>query len=350
MRRYRRPLVVILAAFVIIAMVLTIMLGVAQADSGLPPDLHAEVSHVAVSRSGDGVAVAYMSTVINSGKDPSAAFSIPIPAAATKFELLEGAAKVTRSGEQVVVPAGIAPGGSSAVGFRYTLPDGITELHYPDIPPADMAMLLIDEATLTLTTTGPGLSEKGLVVLGQQAYRQYIVSRPAPGMNLTVQLKLEGNPANAAAAIADAQKLPPGAPVDRAEGPLLNQTFHGGNANVMLWQRMTGSTGHGGLAGLLLIGLLLLALVLGAIFLLARRRQATSAAFAPMPPASTRGRAPAEAVSLQKQKAQLARRIAEIDRTPADERTPELDDERESVKQQLVEVILRLRRLESHAD
>ncbi|MFZ5827823.1 MAG: hypothetical protein ACOY94_26255 [Bacillota bacterium] len=350
MRRYRRTLVVIVAALIVSAMVLTLMLGTARADSHLPANLHTEVSHVAISRNGDGLAVAYMATVVNSGTGPSPEFVIPIPAEATNFELLEGAAKVTRNGEQVMVPGGIAAGGSSSIGFRYMLPAGITEVHYPDIPPADMAMLLVDEATLTMTTVGPGLSDKGVVVLGPKAYRQFIVTRPAPGMNLSVQLKLEGNPANAEAAINAAGRLPAGAPVDQApaESRLLNQSFHGGNANVMLWQRMTGSTGHGGLMGLLLMGLLLLGLVLGAVFLLARRRQAAAAVHAP--PVSTRGRATREAASLQKRKAQLARRIAEIDRTPEAERTPELDEERAAVKAQLVDVIMHLRRVETHAD
>lgn len=327
-----------------------IMATTAKAETILPDGLHAEVAHVALTQDGKAFSVVQMVDIVNSSKEPSPELRIPLPTGAANFGAMDGTASL--QGSQVVIAAGIAPGEKRQVGFEYTLPAGATtELTLTDIPPADLTYLLIDEAALSLdpVLVGKGFNDLGLAVINQVAYHQYEVTRP-PGAPVTIKVNAGGNPTNAAQAIARESKNPSSAATGGAGDPkLLNGSFHGGSANVMLWQRMTGSSGHGGLVGISVLGLVLAGAV-GLVATVIRRHSQAMLARTHAPAARAENAGEQDLDELFRQKKVLAQRIVEIDRKAALQPSPQLDQQRSVAKQRLMQVIRQIRDLESHAN
>lgn len=323
--RYRR-LVLIASALIFSAALLTLQPHTAAAFPSMV-GFQAEVAHLALTLEDQSLWVALEVDLANNGKEPSPPFEIPIPAEATNFEAVEG--NVTRTGDRVTVPGGTPAGEKVSIGFRYKLPPGVLRVPFPDVPPAGLSMIMLDESVLTLVSpTGQGVTDQGLIPLGSRAYREFDITRPAPGMTLTVQVKPGGDPAAASKALANAD----------TSATATNERPLGGNPNAIMRQRLTS------LPGKLLTGLVL-ALVL---ILLVRRFRGAS---------HSRTYSPAyepdddsELSSLRQQKADLARRIARMDIRAAESPTADLARQRAEAKQQLVQVILRLKRLESQSE
>ncbi len=125
---------------------------------------------------------------------------------------------------------------------------------------------------------------------------------------------------------------------------LLNRSFHGGAANVMLWQRATGFQGHGGFTGMLVI-FAGLGTVTSAL-LRAWQRVQVQRIRRLMEPAAT---APSESAgTLRRRRAEILSEVAVVDsrRAQGELGAEEHQRRREALKQELVAVLTHLKRLE----
>jgi hypothetical protein len=324
--RYR-SLVLVAVALIFSTGLLTLLPGAAAAYPSRAGQggFQADVSHLALTLEDQSLWVALEIDVVNNGKEPSTPFEIPIPGDATSFESVDGS--LTRNADRVSVPGGTPAGAKASIGFRYKLPPGVFQVPFPDTPPAALSMVMLDESVLTLVSpTGKGVTDQGIIALGTRAYRELDVTRPAPGMTLTVQVKPGGNPTAANKAIADAEK----------NAPTTGQASQGGNPNEIMWQRITSPT------GMVVIGLVLAAVI--ALFVW--RARAAARANRPVRAYHSEDEPDdeGELESLRRQKVDLARRIARMDKKAATSPSADLARRRGEAKQRLVQVILRLKR------
>lgn len=306
----------------------------------------ATLAHWVLSRGEGGIEVFQMWQVAG-GAGGAAEIALPLPPGSTGVAVVEGltANELDVGPDTLVDRSGVKAGAEKTLAFRYSLPlEGDAALFSQRMGiAAEMVFVLVDTASLSAIPMGSTpLQDQGTATMGDRVLQQWVRTGVAAGETITLAL----------------QPPPPGAPAAGAAPPagqpqLLNRTFHGGTANVMLWQRMTGSPGHNGVAGILLMGAGLAGLVTVAVILGRRWRTARMGAASP---ASRSGRHPAPVTpgpgpaparlrpALLAQRQRLAGAIAALDeRHAAGEVDAEVyTHERQELKQQLVRVLARL--------
>ncbi len=261
------------------------------------------------------------------------------------------AKEVQLGSEGLKDPRGLEPGAARDYVLTYDLPmppDGQSlrvNVNYP----TQMILILADQATVQMVPLqNRDFSSQGSVQYGQKTFEQFARNDVAPGTTLTMTLGPAtpggAQPGGAGQPGGGMAHEPPPGTVTKGTIALLNQAFHGGASNMMMWQRFTGTTGHGGLVGsiIILAGLTVLIFGLGRTFYV---RWQLKQGINP-----ETGERPEETFEkLLKEKSIYIKKIADLDRkAEAGEITSEEHQERRSAyKRRLVKVLARLKEVEN---
>lgn len=290
----------------------------AAAVQSAPGVMRVKLQHVVLTAAGDRLAVLEMWNVENQGPRP-ADLQVTVPEGAGDVVVRE---RSIQPGERVVTFAYTLPGGRDA-GFRWAraIPYPVREL-----------VVVVEDGRLEVRSER--LQALGSAELGGRHFKLFGASDLQPGAEVAFDVlpaPASGQGAGGEAGNAGAAGHPDGEHV-------ITTSFHGGNANVRLWQRTTGLSGHGGLLGIFLASALGVAVLCGGVRLAARRRARNGAA-------RTSAADAARHAALQEERQQLIRQIAELDRRRAAgaiEETAYIES-REQLKGRLVEVMRQLR-------
>lgn len=295
--------------------------------------------HMRLRLDGRLLSVEEIYQMTNSGGTKAERVEFALPASYTGLTLLSGVAEgdVVVTGSGFYDKRGLEPGETRTYRFSYSreIPGEGLAVRWRALYPTDVLVVLAPEKGLAVS--GPGLTDGGPAEVGAENYRQYTAHELPAGAELEFKVAL-------------------GETTGSAPLPLLNKSFHGGNANVMLWKRFTGSPGHGGATGVVLfIGLLSAGIWLSTA--LAKRRatsrrevevQRRGGPGRAVPGRAGRTATPPDQETLLSRKTEMARRIAELDRRYGAGEVPEetYTRLRSGYKSQLAEVVLALKRLE----
>ncbi len=313
-----------------------------------PTRAEADVAHLVLSREGDSLGVFQMVSLMNETANPTGPLALTLPEGAEGLQL-EGQPDqqngVVAAGSRVEVPAGLPANGRLELAIRYRVPAKGESLKLQLTLPvrSERVYVLTDAHSMTLNPTHTRLRDDGVLDLGPKRLHQYIQEGVEAGeaMQLSLQFTpdedaLNQTPKDGATPVS-AQGAPPG---------LLNRSFHGGAANTMLWQRVTGSPGHGGFTGMA-VALLTLMLLITAVLLawrqVRRRRLPPSAVADDIKPAPSAPRP-----ELLRRRAELLRLAEELDRQRL---AGEVEEQyhrtrRDEIKRELVRVLVGLKQSE----
>jgi hypothetical protein len=304
------------------------------ADSGNPgdgsngpsPDVRVEFEHLRLSRLEDGVGVYQVVRLLNGGDTGIEEYSVTLPNGAADLQLGEGlsAVKVAVGETGFTVQSTLGAGEEVLLKFSYRLPasDYPLELTKEILYDTDILLVLVDEAD-GLDVTGEGIKDTGFFEMGQKRFRTFQALGLSAGETLTLSIEPGGGS---------------GAVEEDALPNFLNKTFHGGNANVRIWKRVTGTPGHWGMPGIIAIGLVLLVLLWFVVRVV--RARLLVAEMAEVDP--YRGRDPGELL-LEKE-----RLIEEIARLDQNYEAGRIEKEkylriREKLKRRLVRIMLAIK-------
>lgn len=313
-----------------------------------PTRAEADVAHLVLSREGDSLGIFEMVSLMNETASPTGPLVLALPEGAEGLAL-EGQPEqqqgVVVAGSRVEIPAGLPANGRLELAFRYRVPAKGESVKLQVTLPfsSERVYVLTDAHSMILNPTHTRLRDDGVLDLGPKRLHQYIQERVEAGEALQLSLQftpdeeaLNQAPKDGATPVS-AQATPPG---------LLNQSFHGGAANTMLWQRVTGSPGHGGFTGVAVALLTLVLLITAALLAwreVRRRRLPPSAVADDIEPAPTTPKP-----ELLRRRAELLRLAEELDRQRL---AGEVEEEyhrarREEIKSELVRVLLGLKQSE----
>lgn len=322
---------------------LVMVLGGVQALAAA--GVSSDFSHLVLSQQQGRLRVFQLVKLKNSGDKPQAPVKISLPEGYgnLSFPNQPDASKFKTDASGVTDPDGIAAGASKDYTLVYELPfppQGLT-LNLKFNYPTDQVYVLSDQKSLAILPVQNGDWEYGgPAQMGDKQFDQFVRQQVAAGATL----KLNMGPA-AASPSQPGQQPAPAPNLRYTQGPigLLNKAFHGGSSNVMLWQRFTGSPGHGGLVGIILILLGLGSLVTAVSVFIYRRWGHRN----PKGPSDLVSEADLVA-RLNKEKALYVKKIAELDRQLAEGGLDagEHAEKRAQYKERLVKIVAKLKELE----
>lgn len=310
--------------------------AVAAAAQAPPGGMHVKLQHVVLTAVGERLAVLEMWNVENQGPRP-ADLQVTLPEGAGDVVVREGSEdlpvdfKPTTEGFRL--PGWVEPG-ERVVSLAYTLPlnpgAGIRwgrAVRYP----VQQLVVVVEDGRLEVRSDR--LQALGSTELGGRRFKLFGASDLQPGAEVAFDVL----PAPASGQGAGGEADNAGAAVHPDGEHVITTSFHGGNANVRLWQRTTGLAGHGGLLGIFLASALGVAVLCGGVKLAGRHRARNAEARTGVADA-------ARQAALQEERQQLIRQIAELDGGRAagtiDEAT--YSESRELLKRRLVEVMRQL--------
>lgn len=311
--------------------------AVAAAAQAPPGGMHVKLQHVVLTAVGERLAVLEMWNVENQGPRP-ADLQVTLPEGAGDVVVREGSDelpvdfKPTTGGFRL--PGWVEPG-ERLVSFAYTLPlNPGAGLRWDRAVPYPVRELVVVVEDGKLEVRSGRLQALGSTELGGRRFKLFGASDLHPGTEVAFDVM----PAAASGQGARSEAGTAGAAGHPDEEHVITTSFHGGNANVRLWQRTTGLSGHGGLLGIFLASVFGVAVLYGGVKLAATHRARNGAVRTDVADA-------ARQAALQEEKQQLVRQIAELDRRRAagaiDEAT--YSESRERLKRRLVEVMRQLR-------
>lgn len=322
--------------FVILLAALAVLPAAATAESPVA----VAVEHVILSRQGDDLTVFQIISLRNGGGEPVPELQVSLPPGYADLTVMKGTApdEVVPGETGFVDTSGLAAGATKEMVFLYRVPltglNGILrkDVHYR----TELLYFLVEEGE-ALSLAEERLSDYGPVNLDGRKFYQYGAENLPAGTELAVRLR------EAAPGPGSRGTAAPGT----AAGPsdLLNASFHGGEANVRLWMRMTGTPGHAGLLG---VGLFLVVIGAGAVVAFKvgdnRRRARREARVADL-----RRRV----VALEEERQELMRRLVDLELAADRSRETGVDEppagDRQELKERLVNVTMELRRLSREA-
>lgn len=261
----------------------------AGGGSGDASGIKIEVGHL-VMKFGDGDTV-WVSDVTRlvrgSSKDgPGAVGDVLVPVFPGYSDLTPqagiDAGAMVQEKDVLRVPAVFAEDGSMQVVFSYTLSKqalsaGLTR---KVLYPTDQLLFLTEPGILL---SSEALEGGGAMDATGSAFREYHAENLKAGSQFQVSASFLGGAAGGDSGAGGVQEgsgdreaaNQEDRPVQGGQGQqplrLIKTAFHGGSANVMLWMRLTGSPNHGGLPGIVAIGLVLGLLIFGGVALTRRR-------------------------------------------------------------------------------
>ncbi|MCL5677293.1 MAG: hypothetical protein M1602_05435 [Firmicutes bacterium] len=346
--RNRRPALVAYALSLLMG-VLLILGSALEALAANESGISSEFSHLVLSQQGGKLRVFQLVKLKNSGSAAVSPVKVALPQgyANLSFPNQPGSDKLKSDTAGVTDPEGLAGGATKDYTLVYELPfpaQGTTVSFKFDYA-TDQVYVLADQNTLQVLPTQNGDWEYGgAAQMGSKQFEQFARQSVAPGavLKLTLGPAPAGKPGEPGQGNAGQGVAGQGNP---GSTPLLNKFFHGGSANVMLWQRFTGLSGHGGLVGMLVILLGLGLVVAGVGTWLYRRYRKGGEAAAPSPLVSNEDLV----ARLSKEKALYVKKIAELDRLLSQKAIdPQEHAQKRSVyKQRLARVIVKLKELQS---
>lgn len=305
----------------------------AASEEALPGGIRIKLQHVVLTAMGERLAVLEMWNVENRGTRP-ADLQVTLPAGAGDIVVREGSEdlpvdfKPTTKGFRL--PGRVEPG-ERVVSFAYTLAlDEGAGLRWVRALPYPVRELVVVVEDGRLEVRPGSLQALGSTELGGRKFRLFGATDLQPG----VEVAFEVMPAAGAGQDAHSEAENAGAAGHPDGETVITTSFHGGNANVQLWQRTTGLSGHGGLFGIFLASVFGVAVLYGGIKLAANRRARNGPVYAGVADAG-------QQAALEEQKRQLIRQIAELDRRRAARAIDEASyiESREQLKRRLVEVM-----------
>lgn len=248
--------------------------------------------------------------------------------------------------EGLSVPLRGSEGASLAV--TYSLPWDGTSLQVNRRADLSTGIFFILTRENELVIQGHGYTDAGLVEMGGSSFGQYYREMISAGDDLGFTVVPgEGLPQGG---VSPDVSAPLTGGSTSPEGPnILNKGFHGGTANVRLWQRFTGLPSHGGLVGaIILMAMVAVLVLLGYEFWRSSgRRRAVLESESPARRSDGGAGVSPEKSRLENERRRLIREIAALDLEgdkggldPAAHAS-----RRESLKARLVEVTIALRRL-----
>lgn len=310
---------------------------------GQPAGLSSEFTHLLFGVKDGQLKVFHLVKLKNAGQAKSGPIEISLPKGYENLKFsgdTDGtmAKEVKIEAESISDPRGLEPGAARDYAVTYDLPmplDGLS-LSVKVNHPTQMILILADQGTVQmLPLQNRDFRSEGSAEYGKKTFDQFARNDVAPGTALTMTL--------GSAARTSHEASPPGQ-VTQGTIALLNQAFHGGASNMMLWQRFTGNAGHGGLVGMIII----LTALTGLIFGVGRTWYIRSLINRGLDP-STGERIEETLEKLLKEKGIYIKKIADLDRRlEAGKISPEDHGERRSAyKRRLVKVMARLKEMET---
>lgn len=245
---------------VALSLMLVFRAGVAAGENtaplpAVPGGVEVGAEHMILSLDGGHVQVLHMLNFRNSTGGVVSEAPVTLPAGFAGLEVeAKGARGEAAAVEQYADGFKVAQlgAGETSVVATYSFPwreEGV-KLPRQAQYPTDILFFLFRQNQLAPNNPAAGFQEDGPVEMGDYVFGQYSRRGIVPGDDLTVTLvrgaeipMASGQPADGSG-----QAAAPGRGLT-----LLNQGFHGGAANVRLWQRVTGVPGHGGLAGAIIL-------------------------------------------------------------------------------------------------
>lgn len=303
-----------------------------EVDDQFPPidtsGVFAELTNLILGRADDQLKVFHLVKLVNNRADAASNVHIPLLPGFANVNLIRpesGAAKV--EGDGVTISRAIAPaGGVDTLILTYDVPlpaQGYSAALKVAVP-TSMTLIMADSTQLEMPEIqNTQLFSAGTTDVEGKMFLQFVRPRIPAGTDLKLNVAKATGLGLPEAGAGMAQPYPEiaGEKLTNAKAPLLNKAFHGGTANVMLWQRYTGYPGHGGLFGAVIILSGLGGAALGGARLYFLRYQMREAARRRMAAGQT---GPSlsqlemeERVRMEKERRVLVRRIAELDRSLA---------------------------------
>lgn len=293
----------------------------------LTGQMGAEVTHLVVSKKGTSLSIFQMLQLANNTGKASGPITIPLPEGAANLQVVGGLTpeQMGQTKGGFVDKAGIPAGGRKQLALRYEIPaeSAALTLRLPFTFPAALVYILTDPSAMTMPPTlNTPFEDGGSLDMGGRVLRQYVRGEVKAGETLQVNLQMVPDQD----ALAEAAK-----PAEAPAGPAPQGKGGGGAANAIV---------------------LAATVVLAAVALvLAWRRSAGRTPAPASRPASghaaPRGGGPDEAVLLRR-KNELVSRIARLDQSHARGELSEEEHQRQrqSFKQELMKVLLQLKRLQ----
>lgn len=333
---------------------------VAPAETAKAPEgLKVEFSHLVLTGRQGAVGVLQLVKLVNSGQKATGPVEVGLPKGYKNLEFLQGvtADKAAQGEAGFVDNAGVDAGQNKVVVLRYDVPATAQSLTFSErvLYPTDSIDILADVSNITMVPTlNPDYVDQGTADMNGKVIRRFTREKVGAGTDLKVNLQLA--PDTTAPKPTPLQDNPQAAQSGDAgsrEPKLLNKTFHGGNANVMLWQRMTGSPSHGGVIGILGYALvLIIPIVLGVALYRRMKNPAPVQSRAQVAAGGTGAvvaAAAGELSKLLKEKTIVVKKIAELDLKRQSGEVSEEDyvDKRGRLKKRLIQVMNRIKELEA---
>ncbi len=331
------------------------MAAAAGTEGAAAPDgVRVKLQHVVLTATGERLAVLEVWNVENTGARP-ADLDVPLPVPAADLVVRDGFEgrvvpfETTAKGFRV---SGWMEPGEQVVSFAYTLKlehtlklDESPVLRWarPVPYPVRELVVMVEDGKLDLRSAG--LEELGTAQLGDRKFHLFGATDLKPGAEVTFDVvPVAGGvvPAGGGAPIArdeTGQTGQAGSPQEH----VITTSFHGGNANVQLWQRSTGLSGHGGLFGIFLLSVLAVVVLYGGFKLVAAGRTRKGVLTTAQGVVCAAADADLQAAT-QEEIQQLIRQIADLDRRRAAGALEEAvyAESRAKLKRRLVEAMRRL--------
>lgn len=355
----KRALIKIVAGFVALSLVLTLVAAAASAESAQAPvGIQIKLAHLVLAKDQEGkLRVLEMIEVANNGDKRVESLEFPLPAGAKDVQIMApGGLKTEAKNGVLSIPVALDPKGTGQAVFTLSLdaPEGSYTLAQKFSYPVEFVSVLTEKGVEVIGMLNRDLMDMGEAQGPGRTLRQWGRENMAAGDELKVNIQFGD-----ATAPAPGTTTPPGTTSGQESGSgqtsgssdkgLLNKRFHGGDSNVMIWQRFTGASGHGGMIGIIFIGIILIGLpVVGLKYYRTRINPVK-----PILAAAVEQTAPEElSERLSKEKSDLVRQIAELDRR---HQTGEIAEEeyghkRSEYKKRLVKVAAKLKEIEGPAD
>lgn len=317
--------------------------GAESAAAPAPDGLRVKLQHIVVTATEGRLAVLEVWDVEKTGAGP-ADLDVPLPVPAAGVVVRDGfegrAVPFEMTAWGFRLPRWIEPG-ERVLSFSYAMkPDSHGVLRWARAVPYPVGELVVLVEDGKLDLRSQGLVERGTAQLGDRMFHLFGATELKPGAEVTFDVvSVRGGvaPVAGGASIARGEAGQIGQPGSPQEH-VITTSFHGGNANVRLWQRSTGLSGHGGLFGIFLLSVLAVA-----VFYAGYRRVAAG---------RTRKRVVCAAAAhadlqaaMQEEIQQLIRQIADLDRRRDAGAIEEAAyaESRERLKRRLVEAMRQLR-------
>ena len=328
---------------------LLVFMGAAQALAAAGGS--SEFTHLVLSQQQGKLRVFQLVKLKNDGDQAVAPVQIALPEGYgnLSFPNQAAAGKFKTDAAGLTDPEGVAAGASKDYTLVYELPfpPAGTTLTLKFNYPTDQVYVLADQNSLQVLPVQNGdWDYAGPAQMQNRNFEQFVRQQVAAG---TVVKLVMGPGSGAPAGPSGQPGAQPGSasPVLRYnQGPigLLNKAFHGGSSNMMLWQRFTGSPGHGGLPGIILILLGLGSLVAAVSTFIYRRRSRRTAVSGPSDLLSRDDLV----ARLSREKSLYVKKIAELDRRLAEGGlgAGEHAQRRAEYKRRVIKIMTKLKELE----